>query len=261
LLILPLFSVRVIENLPTSDVARTCVPPHACASNPSISTTRTCPPATGAGCGTLTYQGNCSFSGTRTTQAGDADPLVNTVNVLYHPTGWPNDITASDSHAVNLFQPAVSIEKTGNALSKISDSVTYHFKITKLSKATDVVNYTLTLNNTSSADSPDLTCTITDTKLGVSRTVTPKSGAGDTTNVAYTVQAGDADPLTNTASVRCSPAGFPSEPCVSVSAILTQFFLDAPAVWRENVLVIPLRAFSRRGGGFHVRKNTRVLVA
>lgn len=269
--------------------------------------------ATAAGCDVLIYNEVCSFSVSRTVLSGDPDPLVNTVNVLYHPVGFPNNITASDGHSVNLFQPSVSIEKSGDALSKIGDDVTYHFKITntssndspnlildsisddvlgnlasyasgctslapgavcefdvpwtvaavdlhpadgqaddpvintvaihfhpenfpndisatgshelnlfqpsiafaktadtELSKATDDVNYTLTLNNTSSADAPDLVCTITDAKLGVNKTVTLAAGDGDVTNVAYTVQAGDPDPLVNTASVSCSPTGFPN---------------------------------------------------
>ena len=269
--------------------------------------------ATAAGCDTLTYNEVCSFTETRTVAGGDPDPLVNTVDVLYHPVGFPNNITATDGHSVNLFQPSVSIEKTGNSLSKIGDDVTYHFKITntsssdspalkldsinddvlgdlssyaggcaslapgascefdvpwtivavdiqpadgqaddpvintvtihfhpdgftnditatgshelnlfqpsiafsktadtQLSKATDVVNYTITLNNTSSVDTPDMVCTITDAKLGVSKTVTLASGEGDVTNVPYTVQAGDPDPLVNNASVSCSPTGFPN---------------------------------------------------
>ena len=50
--------------------------------------------------------GQCeSHSFTRTVQAGDPDPLVNTATAHYHPAGFPNDINASDSHSVNLFQP------------------------------------------------------------------------------------------------------------------------------------------------------------
>ncbi|HEU5097666.1 MAG TPA: hypothetical protein VFU22_01390, partial [Roseiflexaceae bacterium] len=269
--------------------------------------------AEAAGCDVLTYNEVCSFSVNRTVQAGDADPLVNTVDVLYHPDGFPNDITASDGHSVNLFQPSVSITKNGDALSKIGDDVSYHFKITntssadspnlvlnsitddvlgnlasyagscaslapnatcefdvpwtvaavdlhpvdgqaddpvintvtihfnpdgfpnditatashelnlfqpsiafaktadtELSKVGDEVNYTLTLNNTSSADSPPLVCTIIDSKLGVNKNVTLASGNGDVTNIAYTVVAGAPDPLPNTASVQCSPEGFPN---------------------------------------------------
>ena len=55
-----------------------------------------------------------------------------------------------------------------------------------------------------------MTCTITDAKLGVSKTVTLASGAGDVINIPYTVQASDSDPLVNTASVRCTFADFPN---------------------------------------------------
>jgi uncharacterized repeat protein (TIGR01451 family) len=84
-------------------------------------------------------------------QVGDDDPLGNTVTVLYHPDGFPNDISDSDSHSVNLFQPSVVIDKTGDTLSKVGDAVTYTFTVT----------------NTSSSDSPNLVMdTITDTLLG-----------------------------------------------------------------------------------------------
>ena len=270
--------------------------------------------ATAAGCDVLTTAEVCSFDLTRTVQGSDPDPLVNTVDVLYHPAGFPNDVRAADSHSVNLFQPSVSITKDGDELSKIGDQVTYHVKVTNtssndspnlaldsiaddvlgdlsdeapascdsiapgsscefdvpwtvapvdvhpadgqpddpvintvtihfhpagfpnditatashelnlfqpsiafsktadttLSKAGDDVNYRLTLNNTSSPDTPNLQCTIVDAKLGVDKQVTLASGAGSITDVAYTVQPGDSDPLVNTASVTCSPTGFPN---------------------------------------------------
>ena len=116
--------------------------------------------------------------------------MINTVTVHTHPQGFSNDIFATDSHELNLFQPSIAFEKTAD---------------TELSKATDVVNYTLTLNNTSSPDSPDLVCTVTDALLGVNKAVTLESGQGDVTQVAYTVKAGDPDPLVNTAAVIVQP--------------------------------------------------------
>ena len=69
----------------------------------------------------------------------------------YNPIGFPNDITASDDHEVNLFQPGVAVDKTGDELSKVGDDV----------------NYTITVTNTGSADSPDLeNGSIVDTLLG-----------------------------------------------------------------------------------------------
>ena len=40
--------------------------------------------------------------------------------------------------------------------------------------------------------------------------VTLASGTGDVTNIPYTVKADDPDPLVNTATVSCSPDGFPN---------------------------------------------------
>ncbi|HET7869123.1 MAG TPA: hypothetical protein VFM85_02245 [Actinomycetota bacterium] len=137
--------------------------------------------------------GQCeSHDFTRTVQAGDPDPLVNTATAHYHPTGFPNDITASDDHSVNLFQPSVTIDKTGDELSKVGDEV----------------HYTITVTNTSSPDSPNLTCAITDALLGISKPVNLASGAQDVTNASRVVLPGDPDPLVNTASVTCTVDGF-----------------------------------------------------
>src|SRR6266508_2789117 len=137
--------------------------------------------------------GQCeSHDFTRTVQANDPDPLVNTATAHYHPTGFPNDITASDDHSVNLFQPSITVTKTGDDLSKVGDEV----------------NYTIKVCNTSSPDSPNLTCAITDALLGISKQVNLASGAQDVTNAPREVQPGDPDPLVNTASVTCTVDGF-----------------------------------------------------
>ena len=127
-------------------------------------------------------------------QEGDEDPLPNTATATCSPEGFPNVLTDSDDHEVNLFQPSVTLEKTGTELSKVGDDV----------------DYTITVENTSSADSPDLVCTITDALLGINKQVTLASGVSDVTNASRTVQEGDPDPLVNTASVTCSPEGFPN---------------------------------------------------
>ena len=127
-------------------------------------------------------------------QPGDLDPLTNTANVSCSPIGFPNVLDASDGHSVDLFQPSITFDKTGDTLSKVGDDV----------------SYTLTLNNTSSADTPDLVCTITDVLLDINKNVTLASGRSDVTNTTYTVQAGDPDPLVNTADVSCSPVGWPN---------------------------------------------------
>ncbi|MEK7422440.1 MAG: hypothetical protein AAB131_01235, partial [Actinomycetota bacterium] len=96
-----------------------------------------------AGCGASLPPGaSCTITVSRTIQAGDPDPLVNTVSIIYDTrsdlTG--DEVSASDSHSVNLFQPSVTVDKTGGTLSKVGDNVTYNFAIT----------------NTSSADTPNL---------------------------------------------------------------------------------------------------------
>ncbi len=54
------------------------------------------------GCSTLAAGGSCSFDANYTIQAGDPDPLVNVVTVHYHPANFPNDITDTDDHALDL---------------------------------------------------------------------------------------------------------------------------------------------------------------
>ncbi len=129
-----------------------------------------------------------------TIPAGAADPFLNTATVTCSPTGFPNVLTASDGHSVNLFQPSVTIDKTGDTLSKIGDDVVY----------------TITVNNTSSADTPNLVCTVSDPTIGFTRAVTLASGASDVSTVPFTIPAGAADPFLNTATVTCSPTGFPN---------------------------------------------------
>jgi len=147
-----------------------------------------------AGGGVLTNGEVVNFSYTYTVVAGDPDPLLNTATVHYHPDGFPNDVTASDGHSVNLFQPSITINKTGDTLSKVGDAV----------------NYTITVTNTSSADTPNLVGNIVDAKLGINQAVNMAPGAVVTLTPTYTVVAGDPDPLLNTATVTVSPVGFPN---------------------------------------------------
>ena len=127
--------------------------------------------------------------------AGADDPFPNTATATCSPQGFPNVLEASDGHSVNLFQPSITFEKTGDDVSKIGDKV----------------DYTLTLNNTSSADSPDLECTISDPTVGVDEDVTLASGASKVIDVTdFEIPAGADDPFPNTATATCSPQGFPN---------------------------------------------------
>src|SRR5204863_4095154 len=96
---------------------------------------------------------------------------------------------------VDLFQPSVTIDKTADATSKVGDSV----------------NYTIVVTNTSSSDSPNLVCDVNDTLLGsIATGVNLASGASATYHPSRTTLAADPDPLVNTATVTCSPVGFPN---------------------------------------------------
>jgi uncharacterized repeat protein (TIGR01451 family) len=145
-------------------------------------------------CGaSIAWDESCVITYTYTVQEGDPDPLINTVTVESHPDGFTNDIDDSDDHSVDLFQPSVAIDKTGDELSKVGDDV----------------NYTITVTNTSSSDSPNLTCDITDALLGIDEMdVSIAPGANHVINDSRTVEAGDPDPLVNTASVTCTVDGF-----------------------------------------------------
>jgi hypothetical protein len=134
----------------------------------------------------------------RTLLSTDADPLPNTATVHANPTGFPNDITASDGHSVNVIQPSLRVVKSGDTLSKVGD----------------VADYTFTITNNGSADSPALTgASISDSLLGnlldptntfvVTSNVDGTLSVGETWTITAkrTVQAGDADPLPNTVTV------------------------------------------------------------
>jgi hypothetical protein len=157
---------------------------------------------------TLATDASCVIQATRTVLGSDPDPLPNTVTVHYNPEGFPNDITASDDHSVDLFQPGVDVTKTGPAFTK----------------AGDTNNYSVTITNTGSADSPNLVNgTIDDSKVGdlldpantqvMSSTCssTLATGASCTITYTYVTLAGDPDPLVNTVTVQYNPEGFPND--------------------------------------------------
>ncbi len=152
--------------------------------------------ATAAGADTLTCGEQQTFQVTREVPIGADDPLINIVTVHYHPCDLADiDVTANSSHSVQLFQPAIDIVKTGARLSKIGDKV----------------DYEITVYNNSSADTPDMVCTVTDAMLGINETFTLASGHSYSINVNDFVIPTDAlDPFINTAYVTASPTGFPN---------------------------------------------------
>ena len=154
-------------------------------------------------CDRLAPGESCEFTADRVVQAGDPDPLPNTVTVHYHPEGFPNHITDTDDHSVDLFGPGIEIEKGGDSLGKIGDSA----------------HYTFTITNTSSEDAPDLILdSVTDALLGDLEAAAIAEGCGTLApgaSCAFTadrvVQIGDPDPLPNTVTVHYHPEGFPDD--------------------------------------------------
>ena len=168
--------------------------------------------AAAAGCATLAPGASCEFSVPKTVLVGDADPLVNTVDVIYHVTGFPTvSATASDNHTLNLFQPGVDVTKTANVTE---------------AKVGDPVTYTITITNLSSQDSPNLVLdSVIDSLLGSVKTQATAAGCdtltfGESCNfqVVRAVMAGDADPVVNTVTVHYHPANFPNDITDTASA-------------------------------------------
>ena len=144
----------------------------------------------------------------RNVQAGDPNPLVNTVVLDCSVAGFTNTVTAEASAEVDLFEPAIAVAKVANPT---------------VAKVGDPIDYTITLSNNSSAGTPDLNCTATDSLLGVvfGPAVLP---LGDTViGVQRNVQAGDPNPLVNTVVLDCSVAGLSNTLTAEASAEVDLF--------------------------------------
>jgi len=80
-----------------------------------------------------------------------ADPLNDRGTVIWHDhCDAPNTTGCSELEniiqapaSINLVQPAIAVDKTGDAFSKLGDEI----------------DYAVTLSNNSSADTPPLNCT------------------------------------------------------------------------------------------------------
>ena len=91
--------------------------------------------------------------------ANAPDPLINTVTATFNLNTI--QITHSASHSVNLFQPSITIDKV------VDDH---------LAMVGDTLNYTITVTNTSSADSPNLVGNVVDAQLGINQAVNMAPG-------------------------------------------------------------------------------------
>jgi hypothetical protein len=143
-------------------------------------------------------------------QAGDSDPLTNTVTATYS-SGASSD-TATANASTNLFQPSVDVTKNCTP-----DPV----------EVGGVVTCTIVVTNTSSDDAPNLVNgTIDDTLTGdlldpANTAVTDSdctavlpnpAGPGGTCTIVTerTVLASDPSELCNTVTVNYNPQGFPN---------------------------------------------------
>jgi len=174
--------------------------------------------ANAAGCNPLEPQASCSFDITYSIADDADDPMVSSVLATYSSfsvvkAGATEDLVSAisddDDLAVNLFQPSVSVMKSGDSLSM----------------AGNMVDYTIEIFNTGSADSPPLAngSIVDDPLLGdlldpdnpfvrcSSCFGTLPTGSSCTIQASREVQAYDPDPLINTVNVSYNPAGgFPN---------------------------------------------------
>jgi uncharacterized repeat protein (TIGR01451 family) len=161
-----------------------------------------------AECGTLAVDELCSYSYSYTPVVGDADPLLNTVEVTANSAADFSgaEATGSASASVNLFQPDIEVTKTGDVTE---------------AEVGDVVTYTVLIENLSSSDSPDLVFDLIDDSLQGDLTDPANVDSSDcgatlaaetSCTIVYsrTVLDTDPDPLVNTVSVESHPDGFPN---------------------------------------------------
>ena len=139
---------------------------------------------------------SCTITYDYTIPDGAGDPVDNIVTAVYNDVsnGSGTSFEEEADATTGLFTPGVTIDKTGDALSKVGDTV----------------DYTITVDNTSSTGTPDLTCTVTDPMItlgGDAAGFVLATGGQKVLAGSYVVQQGDADPLLNTATVNCTVGG------------------------------------------------------
>jgi len=164
------------------------------------------PEAQAAGCDPLAAASSCSFSIVQSIPDESEDPFVSSVFAEYLGSGQTSvsGVSDSDDLEINLFQPAVDVIVTGDPISTAGNTALF----------------TVTIENQSSADSPDLANgMVTSAVLGdlldpANPYVTSSdctsvlpTGATCTIQAARVVQAGDPDPLIVTVDATYNPAG------------------------------------------------------
>ncbi|MFC5177215.1 DUF7507 domain-containing protein [Nocardioides taihuensis] len=150
-----------------------------------------------------------------TIPGGADDPFTNTAAVSCHYPGLTAAVaTGSSAWDTNLFQPSITVDKTGPEYAKVGDTVTY----------------SVTITNTSSADTPAMDLTsFSDTLVenidppDACDTLAPAGETGDSCSFdyTYTVKAGDGTSLKNEATAVYNPRGFPNEIKASDDHVVT----------------------------------------
>jgi hypothetical protein len=134
---------------------------------------------------------------TRTVQSGDHDPTISTVSYVGTDdlAGADAPVTTSATNSVNLFQPSASINETASP--------------TSTSTPGQVITYTFTVTNSSSADSPNLVLDLnnpndsfTDTLLGNLEADAIHAAAGNTTATVASIAPGASFTFTETRAIQ-----------------------------------------------------------
>ena len=138
-----------------------------------------------------------TINASRTVLAGDPDPLVNTATATCSPVGFPNVLTASDTHTVDLVHPNYTLTKEcAPSSANVGDQITYTFVVTNTGD--------VGLNRVSAND----------TLLGNITAAFPASlapGASATVTQTRSILASDPDPLPNTVTVVYQVNGLPNQ--------------------------------------------------
>ena len=124
----------------------------------------------------------------RTVQASDPDPLVNTATVHANPVGLTNDITDSDAASVDLVHPSFTLDKTCSP-----DPVEVGGSLT----------WTITVANSGDIG---LSFHLVDPTAGLDENFTLAASGSQTFTPSYVVQPGDTSPVCNTADLFVSIA-------------------------------------------------------
>jgi uncharacterized repeat protein (TIGR01451 family) len=136
-----------------------------------------------------------THSFTRTVQATDPDPLINTATATYNVEESSIIYVASDMHSLNLFSFDLNVTKTGDTLAQVGDDVNYSIEVCNVGDAAltriSVVDTLIPgVNGNFNATLPPATC--------------------ETRNFVRTVLASDPYPwLTNTVTATYQVVGEP----------------------------------------------------